>query len=129
MLAQAIRENENIHGLKINDTELKLSMYADDLTAFIKECSASHFFSLSVKNDFGSCSGMKINLLKTEGMCLRSLKHYLGKRSPLNIAWLVKYVFALGVAFTYDSTTGYKINFEEKLVTLKNILNQWTTRN
>lgn len=35
VLAQAVRENENIHGLKINDTELKLSMYANDLTAFI----------------------------------------------------------------------------------------------
>ena len=47
VLAQAIRENENIHGLNINDTELKLSMYADDLTAFIKdERSASHLFSL-----------------------------------------------------------------------------------
>ena len=47
MLAQSIRENENIHGLKINDTELKLSMYADDLTAFIKdERSASQLFSL-----------------------------------------------------------------------------------
>lgn len=38
-------------------------------------------------------------------------------------------MFALGVAFAYDSTTSYKINFEEKLVTLKNILNQWTIRN
>ena len=42
-LAQAIRENKNIHGLNINDTELKLSMHADDLTAFIKDKrSASH---------------------------------------------------------------------------------------
>ena len=30
-LAQAIRENKNIHGLKINDIELKLRMHADDL--------------------------------------------------------------------------------------------------
>ena len=29
-IAQAIRENENINGLKINGTGLKLSMYADD---------------------------------------------------------------------------------------------------
>ena len=40
-----------------------------------------------------------------------------------------QYVFALGVAFAYDSTTSYKINVEEKLVMLKNVLNQWTTRN
>lgn len=35
----------------------------------------------------------------------------------------------LGVAFAYDSNTSSRINFEEKLVTQKKVLNQWTTRN
>ena len=34
----------------------------------------------------------------------------------------------LGVAFAYDPSVSYKINFEEKLAALKKILNQWTTR-
>ena len=114
--------------MTINETELKLSMYADDLTAFIKdECSASHLFNLL--HDFGICSGLKINISKTEGMWLGSLKCNLGKHAPFHIAWPEEYVFALGVAFAYDSTTSYKINFEEKLVTLKNVLNLWATRN
>ena len=53
----------------------------------------------------------------------------LGQTRSINIALPEQYLFALGVAFAYDYTTSYKINFEEKLVTLKNILNQWTTRN
>ena len=122
--AQAIRDNENIHGLEINDTELKLSMYADDLTVFIKdERSASQLFSLL--NDFGTCSGLKVN----EGMWVGSLKCHLSERAPFNIGWPEQYVFALAVAFEYDSTTSFKINLEEKLVTLKNILNLWTTSN
>ena len=60
---------------------------------------------------------------------LGSLKCHLGVRAPFNIAWPEQYVLALGVAFAYDSTTSFKINFEEKLVTLRNILNQWTARN
>ena len=64
-----------------------------------------------------------------EGMWLGSLKYHLGEHAPFNIAWTEQYVFALGVTFTYDSTTSFKINYEEKLVTLRNILNQWTTRN
>ena len=129
VVAQVIRENENICGLTINESELKLSMYADDLTAFIKdaECSASHLFNLL--HDFGICSGLKINISKTEGMWLGSLKCNFGKHAPFNIAWPEEYVFALGVAFAYDSTTSYKINFEDKLVTLKNVLNQWAARN
>ena len=103
-------------------------MYADCLTALIKdERSASQLFSLL--NDFGTCSGLKINFSKTEGMWLGSLKCHLGKRAPFNIAWPEQYVFALGVAFAYDSTTSFKINFEEKLLTLKSILNLWKTRN
>ena len=62
-------------------------------------------------------------------MWLESLKCNLGKHAPFHIAWPEEYVFALGVAFAYDSTTSYKINFKEKLVTLKNVLNLWTTRN
>ena len=62
-------------------------------------------------------------------MWLGSLKCYLGKRAQFNIAWPEEYAFALGVAFAYDSNTSFKINFKEKIVTLKNFLNQWTTRN
>ena len=80
--ALAIREYENIHGLKINDTELKLGMYVDDLTAFIKdECSASHLFSLL--NGFGTCSGLKINFSKTEGMWLWKPKMPLRQTSSI----------------------------------------------
>ena len=62
-------------------------------------------------------------------MWLGSLKCHLGERAPFNIAWPEQYVFALGVAFAYDSTTSFKINFEDKLVMLRSIFNQWTTRN
>ena len=62
-------------------------------------------------------------------MWLGSLRCHLGKHAPFHIAWPEEYVFALGVAFAYDPTTSYRINFEEKFVTLKNVLNQWTTMN
>ena len=79
-------------------------MYADDLAAFIKdERSASHLFSLL--NDIGTCSGLKINFSKTEGMWLGSLKRHLGKRAPFSIAWPEEYVFALGVAFALSPMT------------------------
>ena len=49
VLVQAIRRNENVCGLKFSETELKLSMYADQLTAFIKdECSANHRFNINL---------------------------------------------------------------------------------
>ena len=62
-------------------------------------------------------------------MWFGSLKCHLGKLAPFHIAWLEEYVFALGLAFAYDCNTSYRIDFEEKLATLKKVLNQWTTKN
>ena len=102
-------------------------MYADDLTAFMKdECSASRLFNLL--NDFGTCSGLKVNINRRNVAREPKMPLTVGKHAPFQIAWPEDYVFALGVAFAYSSTTSYKINFEEKLVILKNVLNQWTTR-
>ncbi|KAL9987009.1 hypothetical protein ACROYT_G001243 [Oculina patagonica] len=127
-LAQSIRQNNNICGLKLNDTEIKLSLYADDITAFIlNDSSADHLFNLL--SEFGECSGLKMNISKTEGMWLGSLKQNKGKRSPFNISWPEKYVIALGVAFAYDPAVSCRINFEEKIVSLKKTLNRWSARN
>ena len=127
-LAQSIRQNENIRSLKINDTEIKLSLYADDITAFIHN-DASAGCLLNLLNEFGACSGLKINTSKTEGMWVGSLKHNVGKQSPYNISWPEKYVISLGVAFSYDPVISDKINFEEKLESLKKKLNQWSASN
>ena len=127
-LAQSIRQNNNICGLKLNDTEIKLSLYADDITAFIlNDSSADHLFNLL--SEFGECSGLKINISKTEGMWLGSLKQNKGKRSPFSISWPEKYVTALGVAFAYDPAVSCRINFEEKIVSLKKTLSRWSARN
>ena len=108
VLAQAIREDENIRGLKINETELKLSLYADDLTAFIRdEDSAKHL--LNLLNDYSTCSGLKI-----KGMWLGNLKSNIGTRSPFQISWPDKYVIDLGVAFAYDPLVSNKNQFCRK---------------
>ena len=40
-----------------------------------------------------------------------------------------KYVIALGVCFAYDKNISNQINFHDKLITLKKVLNQWAIRN
>ena len=94
------------------------------LQRFLKdERSASQLFSLL--NDFGTCS----EFLENRRNVAWKPKMPLGERAPFNKAWPERYAFALAVAFAHDSTTSFKISFEEKLVTLKNILNLWKTRN
>ena len=71
-LAHQIRINESIKGLENGNKITKLSLYADDTTAFIRDdSSAASLFTLL--DQFGDLSGLKINKSKTKGLWLGQL--------------------------------------------------------
>ena len=76
----AIRESKEIVCIKIGKEEIKLHVFADDLTTFVKNTKS--FFSLKqVINNFGYVSGLQLNEEKTEAYWLGSLHdspEYLG---------------------------------------------------
>ena len=119
-LAHQIQINESIKGLENGNKMTKLSLYADDTTAFIRDSSAASLFTLL--DQFGDLSGLKINKSKTEGLWLGSWKSRLGKDEPFGILWPKQYVTALGIVFPYNVHVGNKINFDEQLAKLKNAL-------
>ena len=64
-LAISIRDNDYTKGISVNGTEIKNELFADDLTAFLgNDESFSTFFDVVSK--FGDCTGLAINLEKTE---------------------------------------------------------------
>ena len=126
ILANVIRNDDNIHGIKIYGKEFKLSQYADDTTAFVSDTtSAENLFKLL--RAFQECSGLEVNTSKTEGMWIGANKGDNSK--PLNIAWPLEAIYALGINFSYDGNECFQKNFEEKLKSMKNLLNLWKPRN
>ena len=126
ILANAIRNDVNIHGIKIYGKEFKLSQYADDTTAFVSDItSAENLFNLL--RAFQESSGLEVNTSKTEGMWIGANKG--NKSKPLNITWPSEAIYALGINFSYDENESFQKNFEEKLKSLKNLLNLWKPRN
>ena len=127
ILAQAIRNNNNIKGIQIYDKEYKISQYADDTTAFVSDASsAENLFELL--NIFRDVSGLELNKSKTEGMSLGACRH--NTSTPFDIAWPLEPIYALGIYFTYNEHVSFKKkNFEEKLNSMKNLLNLWRGRN
>ena len=126
-LAHQIRISECIKSLENGNKSTKLSLYADDTTAFIRDdLSASSLFDLL--DQFGELSGLKIKKSKTEGLWLGVWKCRLGKDEPFGISWPKQYVSALGITFPYNVRVGNKINFDERLAKLKKVLNIWSTR-
>ena len=120
ILANAIRNNQYIKGIKIYNKEYKISQYADDTTAFVSDItSAEKLFE--ILDAFQDSSGLEVNKTKTEGMWLGALRH--NSEAPLDIAWPSKPIASLGIDFTYNEEVSYKKNFEQKLVSMKSILN------
>ena len=126
-LAHQIRIDESIKGLENRNKITKLSMYADDTTAFIRDDSSAVSL-LTLLDQFGDLSGLKINKSKTEGLWLGPLKSLLGKEEPFGISWLKQYVIVLGIAFPCHVHVWNQINFNEKLAKLKKVLNAWSSR-
>ena len=86
-LAHQIRINESIKGLENGNKITKLSLYADDTTAFIRDDSSAASLC-TLLDQFGDLSGLKINKSRTEGKWLGSWKSRLGKDEPFGISWL-----------------------------------------
>ena len=105
---------------------MKLSLFADDMSCFIKDSSSYTNLFVTLKT-FGECSGLKINNEKTEALALgngRSL--WEGPHSDLpNLCNTIK---ILGVYFGYGAKQRDELNFRNTLKSLKKTINLWKQR-
>ena len=111
-LAIAIRQNQGIRGISIENEETKILQYANDTTAVLSDISsAEQLFELL--NFFKDISGLKIKCKKkTEGMWIGSTKE--NKAKPLGIRWPNEPIKALGVYYTCDVKLLREKNYEDK---------------
>ena len=61
MLAKEIRRNRNINGIVVNNTETKLSQFADDITLILDGSRESLIGCLQTLLEFFEGSGLKLN--------------------------------------------------------------------
>ena len=83
-LASRIRSNANIKGFIVNNNNIKLTMYADDTTAFVADEQSANCLFAELEN-FRKASGLKINIEKTEGLWLGSNAN--SQKKPFGIKW------------------------------------------
>ena len=84
ILSCRVRENENIHGIKIGSLNVALLQYADDTSGTVSDLNSAKQLLKTVET-FGFYSGLKLNKEKTEGMWIGSCKD--SRATPLGIAW------------------------------------------
>ena len=107
MLAIKIRNSPEIQGITVLDSEVKQTIYADDLTGFLLN-EASIKYMLSRVMEFGKHSGLHVNTDKTEGMGLGSNFGY--KNPTLGIRWVTE-IEITGIWFSND-----KISMQKKKI-------------
>ena len=65
VLAMTIREEKEIKGIQIGKEEVKLSLFADDMTLYIENPKHATRKLLELINEFGKVAGYKINAQKS----------------------------------------------------------------
>ena len=112
----SVRNDTRIQGIKVLDTECKISQYADD-TTFILDGSRSSFSrSLYLLDTFALISGLKVNYEKTDTLWIGSCKSSeITLPSLKPILWAKDKVYALGVWFSTLEDTPAQVSFSEKI--------------
>ena len=83
ILCTSICNSKDICGTKVDNQEMRLSLFADDLTGFLKDNFSLVNF-LKLIQDYESCSGLKINRDKSEIMLLGNCAYTLEQVSAVS---------------------------------------------
>ena len=127
-LCICIRRSKDIQGITVDTEEIKLGLFADDLTGFLKNDISLQKF-LELVEAFGDCSGLRINHDKSEVMLLgNSVRSSLRNDTEIKNLEIKHSVKILGVHFTYDSRAKRKLNFDEIVTSIKQKLHIWRWR-
>ena len=125
ILNTSIRSNKNIQGIMVDGEEIKVQIFADDLTAFLlNDISILRF--LKLLELFGECPGLNFNRDKSEIMLLGNSRNLSLDLNLLNGIKIKKALKILGIYFTYDNRTKQKLNFDELIDYIKKKLKIWS---
>ena len=129
ILAIMIRENNLIKGITVNNTEHKITQYADDSEILLEGDRRSFEETINTLDRFGSVSGLLLNTSKTISVWLGSRKNSdVRYMQHLNINWNPPRYKILGIWFTNDLDVCIEINFREKIKEMKRLFSIWLKR-
>ena len=130
ILAINIRADSEIKGIQVSDKTFKVSQLADDTTLYLKDM-LSLERAISLFQDFGLCSGLKLNLDKTEVIPLGSVQPKdIDIPHGIKCINIRKQAFkTLGIWFSMDPLLSIELNYKERMKETEKLLYIWMSRN
>ena len=119
------RENNDIKGIIINSTNIKLSAYADD-TYFLASYVISLQYIFKTCEIFQQFSSLKLNLDKSHACWIGVVKEK--SETPINCPWAnlqMDKIAVLGTYCSYDLLLAEKYNLLNLVSAVNECLNMW----
>uniref|UniRef100_A0A8D0H8V9 Reverse transcriptase domain-containing protein n=1 Tax=Sphenodon punctatus TaxID=8508 RepID=A0A8D0H8V9_SPHPU len=125
-LAQAIKQNPKITGVEVGPQQWKISLYADDTMLFLTNLKQSIPETVTLLERFGSVSGYKVNVSKSQMFLLQDKDMSKAERdrvTPFQINNLtIKY---LGIYLPKNIADLYKYNYVPLIERMSNLGSSW----
>ncbi len=123
-LTAAIRDDPSIEGLRLEKKTYKILLYADDILIYLNSPQQSIPYLIDMISNFGSFSGYKINILKSEAMPL-SKSHSHNPTISQPFKWSSAGFVYLGIKITPNLESLYKSNFAPIFKNIRSDLDRW----
>ena len=125
----ALRKNVNIKGIKISNSESKLTQFADDTTLILDGSKNSLLNAVNLIKDFGKISGLFANYSKSSILKIGSMRDKDNIVIPgSNFVWTQGPIKFLGVNISLDKKEMFNLNYEGQLQKLNTVLHMWSQR-
>lgn len=129
ILANAIKNDPHIIGIKVNQLNFVVSQYADDTIILLDGSDVSLRHTLHLLNEFASISGLNLNKSKTEAFWIGAKAGCSDIPSfACELKWSQDAFSYLGVNFSTSLENMQQINFSKLLDEIDIILNNWSNR-
>jgi exonuclease III len=125
MLANVIRQNKNIKGIKIGKREFKITQFADDTCIYVAD-SDSLGVVFHILTAFSKCAGLQANKDKSEALGIGSTSNF--RHKTLGIKWPMGSIKSLGIYINNNTDKMIKENFNERLDKIAALAQQWCLR-
>lgn len=125
-IAQAVRQNGDLKGVKVNGTEHTIALFADDIIAFLEQPSRSLLVFMKLLDMYRHLAGYTINISKTQ---ILSFNYAPSKetRDLHHFNWNLKIRKYLGIFITKGTSKLYKENYDKMNQALQNDITRWAT--
>ena len=128
-LAVKLRVSVKIRGIDMDSFELKNNHYADDLWLALDPTEENISNTLNEFEQFTAFSGLVINYDKSVAKLIGPLKDTDARFYSLKqLIWSDGHIKVLGIFVHHDKEMLQKLNFDDMLKKVKNILSNWSFR-